>query len=78
MYTESQIQLAGLIGGQEILVILLVVLIFFGGKKIPELMKGFGKGMREYKKAVSGLEDELSKETDEKQKEQAEEKSTEN
>jgi len=60
MYTAPQIQLAGMIGGQEILVILLVVLIFFGGKKIPELMKGLGKGMREYKKAVNGLEEELS------------------
>ena len=62
MYTETepQIYLAGMIGGQEILIILLVVLIFFGGKKIPELMRGFGKGMREYKKAVSGIEEELS------------------
>ncbi|MCL2041391.1 MAG: twin-arginine translocase TatA/TatE family subunit [Bacteroidales bacterium] len=59
---HSQIQLAGMIGGQEIFIILLVVLIFFGGKKIPELMKGLGKGMREYKRAVSGLEDELSDE----------------
>jgi len=62
MNTEPQIQLAGMIGGQEILIILLVVLIFFGGKKIPELMKGLGKGMREYKKAVSGIEEQLSEE----------------
>jgi sec-independent protein translocase protein TatA len=62
MDIEPQIQLAGMIGGQEILIILLVVLIFFGGKKIPELMKGLGKGMREYKKAVSGIEEELSEE----------------
>ena len=62
MYTEPQIQLAGMIGMQEILVILLIVLIFFGGKKIPEMMKGLGKGMREYKKAVSGVEEELSDE----------------
>ena len=70
MHTAPHIQLAGLVGGQEILVILLVVLIFFGGKKIPELMKGVGKGMREYKKAVSGIEDELSNATDEKSKQQ--------
>jgi sec-independent protein translocase protein TatA len=62
MNTALQIQLAGMIGGQEILIILLVVLIFFGGKKIPELMKGLGKGMREYKKAVSGIEEEVSEE----------------
>ena len=60
MYTDTNIQLAGMIGGQEILVILLIVLIFFGGKKIPDLMKGLGKGMREYKKAVSGIEEEFS------------------
>jgi len=60
MYTEPTIQLAGMIGGQEIILILVVVLIFFGGKKIPELMKGLGKGVKEYKKAVSGFEDELS------------------
>ena len=60
--TEPQIYLAGMIGMQEILIILLIVLIFFGGKKIPELMKGLGKGMREYKKAVRGLEEELSDE----------------
>ena len=62
MHTPPNLQLAGMIGGQEILVILLIILIFFGGRKIPELMKGLGKGMREYKKAVSGVEDELSDE----------------
>ena len=62
MYTEPNIQIAGMIGGTEILVILLVVLIFFGGKKIPELMKGLGKGVKEYKKALNGVEDELSDE----------------
>jgi len=63
MHTTPNLHLAGMIGGQEILIILLIVLIFFGGKKIPELMRGLGKGMREYKKAVSGLEEELSDET---------------
>jgi sec-independent protein translocase protein TatA len=62
MHSGSQTYLAGMIGMQEIIVILLVVLIFFGGRKIPELMRGLGKGMREYKKAVSGLEQELSDE----------------
>jgi sec-independent protein translocase protein TatA len=60
MQTDPYIQIAGMIGGTEIIVILLAVLIFFGGKKIPELMKGLGKGIREYKKAVKGVEDELS------------------
>lgn len=53
-------QLLGVIGGQEIIVILLIVLILFGGKKIPELMKGLGKGVKEYKKAMNGIEDEVN------------------
>lgn len=44
------------IGTQEILFIVLVVLLFFGGKKIPELMKGIGKGVRSFKEGVSGIE----------------------
>ena len=53
-------QLLGVIGGQEIIVILLIVLILFGGKKIPELMKGLGKGVKEYKKAMNGIEEEVN------------------
>ncbi|MBN2262554.1 MAG: twin-arginine translocase TatA/TatE family subunit [Prolixibacteraceae bacterium] len=43
--------IAGWFGGQEILIILIIVLIFFGGRKIPELMKGLGKGIKEFKNA---------------------------
>ena len=43
--------IAGMIGPQEIIIILIVVLLLFGGTKIPELMKGLGKGMSEFKKA---------------------------
>lgn len=50
----------GIVGAPEIVVILLVVLVLFGGKKIPELMKGLGKGVKEYKKAVNGIEDEVN------------------
>lgn len=53
----------GMIGMQEILVIALVILVFFGGRKIPELMKGLGKGVKEYKKAVHSIEEEISLET---------------
>jgi sec-independent protein translocase protein TatA len=45
-------------GGTEWLLILAVVLLIFGGKKIPELMKGIGKGAREFKKGVNGDYDE--------------------
>jgi len=43
----------GFFGGQEIILIVLVILIFVGGRKIPELMKGIGKGVKEFKKANS-------------------------
>ncbi|MBP5189950.1 MAG: twin-arginine translocase TatA/TatE family subunit [Bacteroidales bacterium] len=51
--------LLGIIGGQEILIILLIVLVLFGGKKIPELMKGLGKGVKEYKNAVNNVNEEI-------------------
>jgi sec-independent protein translocase protein TatA len=44
------------VGFREILVILLVVLLLFGAKRIPEVMKSFGKGIREFKKAAKELE----------------------
>jgi len=47
------------IGWQEILLILLVVLLFFGAKRIPEIAKGLGKGVREFKKAVHDVESEV-------------------
>lgn len=50
-----------MLGTSEILIILIVVLLLFGGKKIPELMKGLGKGMKEYKNAVNGVEEEVKK-----------------
>lgn len=44
--------IAGWLGGTEILVILLIVVLLFGGRKIPELMRGLGKGVREFKDAT--------------------------
>ena len=44
------------IGTQEILFIVLIVLLFWGGKKIPELMKGIGKGVRSFKEGMNGIE----------------------
>ena len=44
--------LAGQIGMTELLVILVIVLLFFGGKKIPEMMKGLGQGVSEFKKGM--------------------------
>lgn len=50
----------GNFGATEIILIILVVVLLFGGRKIPELMKGIGQGMKEFKKA-SKVEDEPSK-----------------
>jgi sec-independent protein translocase protein TatA len=52
----------GKIGFTEILLILLVVVLLFGGRKIPELMKGIGQGMKEFKKASKYDPDEEKKE----------------
>jgi len=52
------------LGGGEIILILLVVLIFFGAKKIPELARGLGQGMREFKKASQEIQDNIEKGSD--------------
>jgi sec-independent protein translocase protein TatA len=49
----------GGLGGQEIMLILLVILIFFGAKKIPELARGLGKGIREFKDATKEIKDDI-------------------
>ncbi len=45
-----------MLGTQEILLIALVILLLFGGKKIPELMKGLGKGVKSFKDGMNGIE----------------------
>ena len=49
----------GGLGMQEMLLIALVVLLLFGGKKIPELMKGLGKGVRSFKEGMNNMEKEI-------------------
>ncbi|MGL5730069.1 MAG: Sec-independent protein translocase subunit TatA/TatB [Bacteroidales bacterium] len=46
-------------GTGEIIIIVFAILLLFGGKKIPELMKGLGKGVRSFKEGIKGIEDEL-------------------
>ncbi len=53
------ILLFGMPGGPEWLIIILFVIIFFGAKKIPELARGLGKGIREFKDATKGVKDEI-------------------
>lgn len=60
MATSSLLLIGGL-GTPELMIILLVVLLLFGGKKIPELMRGLGKGVRNFKEGVSGIEEEINR-----------------
>ena len=46
------------VGGPEIILIVLVILLMFGGKKLPELMRGLGRGMKEFKDAKDGTSEE--------------------
>lgn len=53
--------LFGNLGTGEIIVIALVILLLFGGRKIPELMKGLGKGVRSFKQGMNEIQDEIAK-----------------
>lgn len=53
------------IGGQELIVIAIVILLFFGGKKIPELMRGIGKGVKSFKDGMNGVETTEEKKSEE-------------
>ena len=57
---------SGNLGAGEIFVIALVVLLLFGGKKIPELMKGLGKGIRSFKEGMNNIEKEIENPDQEK------------
>jgi len=58
----NKLLLFGTLGATEIIIIALIVLLLFGGRKIPELMKGIGKGVRSFKDGVKGIEDDLKEE----------------
>jgi sec-independent protein translocase protein TatA len=62
--------LIGMPGGSEWIVIILVVILLFGGKKIPELMKGIGKGIREFNDAKSSVKSEIEEGMKEKDKDE--------
>jgi len=53
----------GNVGGSELFLILLIVLVFFGAKKLPELAKGLGQGIKEFRKAARDVQDEVEKES---------------
>jgi sec-independent protein translocase protein TatA len=56
------------LGGQELILILLIILLLFGAQKLPELAKGLGKGIKEFKKAQNEIEEEFNKVVDEPSK----------
>lgn len=53
--------LCGFFGTTEIILIVVVVLLLFGGKKIPELMKGLGKGVKSFKQGMNEIQDDINK-----------------
>ena len=55
----NELLFIGNLGTREIILIAIIVLLLFGGKKIPELMKGIGKGVKNFKDGVKGLEDDI-------------------
>ncbi|MBR5608619.1 MAG: twin-arginine translocase TatA/TatE family subunit [Bacteroidaceae bacterium] len=59
----------GNLGAGEITIIALVILLLFGGKKIPELMRGLGKGVKSFKDGMHDLENEINKEPETKKEE---------
>ena len=61
-----QLLFLGSLGSQEIIIIALVILLLFGGKKIPELMRGLGKGVSQFKKGMNDIEQEINAEPEKK------------
>lgn len=66
----------GFLGGQEILIILLIVILLFGAKKIPELAKGLGTGIKEFKKATTDAEKQLDTSAETKKEKEKEKENT--
>lgn len=54
----------GFIGTQEVIIIAIIILLLFGGKKIPELMRGIGKGVRSFKEGMDDVKNEMEKPID--------------
>lgn len=66
---SNHLLLIGNLGAGEITIIALVILLLFGGKKIPELMRGLGKGVKSFKDGMHDLENEINKEPETKSEE---------
>ncbi|MFM7639369.1 MAG: twin-arginine translocase TatA/TatE family subunit [Bacteroidota bacterium] len=68
----NTIHLLSFLGGQELIVLLVLVLLLFGGKKIPELMRGLGRGIREFQDAKNNVGNEIRKGMNEEPKDNKE------
>lgn len=71
MNLNSIFAFIGGLGGSEVVIILFVVLLLFGAKKIPELARGMGKGIREFKDATSEIKRDIERSVDEEPRKQA-------
>ncbi|MBO7610339.1 MAG: twin-arginine translocase TatA/TatE family subunit [Muribaculaceae bacterium] len=69
MIQSSILLLFGNLGTPELIIILVIVLLLFGAKKIPELMKGLGKGVSSFKKGMNEIEEEIKRPVEEEKKE---------
>lgn len=72
MFHNNLLFLGGL-GASEIIIIALIVLLLFGGRKIPELMRGLGRGVREFKDAQQGMQEEAEESIRKSDKKQTQE-----
>ena len=72
MILSHVLLLFGNLGTPELLIIVFVVLLLFGGRKIPELMKGLGKGVRSFKQGMNEMEEEIKRPVEEETKSDAE------
>ncbi|MBR3075836.1 MAG: twin-arginine translocase TatA/TatE family subunit [Bacteroidales bacterium] len=61
----------GVVGPWQIVIIALVILLLFGGKKIPELMKGLGKGVKSFKEGINEIDEQVNKEIEDPKKPEA-------
>ncbi|KYP16469.1 twin-arginine translocase TatA/TatE family subunit [Flavihumibacter sp. CACIAM 22H1] len=68
MLVANQLLMISMPGGSEWILIILVVLLLFGGRKIPELMRGLGRGIREFNDAKNNVKDEIEQGIKEKDK----------
>jgi len=60
MHNLLNVLLWSMPGGPELIILLIIILLLFGGKKIPELMKGIGKGVKGFKEGLKDIEDEIN------------------